>query len=69
MLPVWHNDMLGDVLTLFKKQKGHLAIVRDVDSSGPGDPTYIMTGIITLEDIIEEILGVYTVHVLNESLL
>ena len=35
-----------------------MAIVRSVNSIGLGDPYYETVGIITLEDIIEEILGV-----------
>ena len=35
-----------------------MAIVRSVNSIGLGDPFYETVGIITLEDIIEEILGV-----------
>ena len=34
-----------------------MAIVRIVNNSGFGDPFYEIVGIITLEDIIEEILG------------
>ena len=42
---------------MFKQGHGHMAIVRAVDADGPGDPRYVMKGIITLEDIVEEILG------------
>ena len=34
-----------------------MAIVRTVNNKGWGDPFYEVAGIITLEDIIEEILG------------
>jgi metal transporter CNNM len=53
---LWPDDKLGDVLRLFKTGKSHMAIVRDVNNTGPGDPFYEMLGIVTLEDIIEEIL-------------
>eukprot|EP01038_Epipyxis_sp_PR26KG_P009855 gene9855-13257_t len=54
---VWHDQRLGETLTLFKKERGHMAIVRDIEENGPGDSIYKVVGIITLEDIIEEILG------------
>eukprot|EP00605_Chrysophyceae_sp_TOSAG23-4_P001079 GSChrysophyteH1.ASY1.ANO1.1184.1 assembled CDS len=53
---LWPDDKLGDVLRMFKTGKSHMAIVRDVNNSGEGDPFYEMKGIVTLEDIIEEIL-------------
>ena len=54
---VWADDKLGDVLKLLKRG-GHLALVRDVNSGdGKEDPYYEINGIITLEDIIEIILG------------
>jgi metal transporter CNNM len=54
---VWADDKLGDVLKLLKRG-GHLALVRDVNSGdGKEDPYYEIKGIITLEDIIEIILG------------
>ncbi len=31
---VWHDDKLGATLTLFKQERAHMAIVRDVDNSG-----------------------------------
>ena len=53
---IWPDDKLGDVLKVFKKGKSHIAIVRDVNNEGEGDPWYEMKGIVTLEDILEEIL-------------
>ena len=55
--PVWEDQKLDEVLREFKKGAGHMAVVKDVDASGPGDPVYVMKGIITLEDIVEEIVG------------
>eukprot|EP00903_Cladosiphon_okamuranus_P010078 g9546.t1 len=54
---VWPDYTLGDVLNVFKQGKSHLGLVRDVNNSGEGDPFYEVVGIITLEDIIEDILG------------
>ncbi|CAB1429193.1 unnamed protein product [Pleuronectes platessa] len=36
--------------------KSHLAVVQRVNSEGEGDPFYEMIGIVTLEDVIEEII-------------
>ncbi len=41
-----------------RRSRQHLAIVHDVNGSGPGDPFYEVKGIVTLEDIIETILQV-----------
>lgn len=46
------------ILTEFKKGQSHLAVARDVVNDGIHDPYYRHVGIITLEDIIEEILQV-----------
>mmetsp|Transcript_22161 Transcript_22161/g.33501 ORF Transcript_22161/g.33501 Transcript_22161/m.33501 type:complete len:661 (-) Transcript_22161:44-2026(-) len=55
---VWPDDNLGDVLRELKKGKSHMALVRDVNGEAESqDPFYEIKGIITLEDIIEEILG------------
>ena len=57
---VWPDQSLGDCLRTFKQGRGHMALVRDVsydDEHPERDPTYVVKGIITLEDIIEEILG------------
>lgn len=54
---VWHDQLLGETLTNFRQERAHLAMVRDVFAEGDRDPVYVVTGIITLEDIIEEILG------------
>lgn len=35
--------------------KSHLAIVQRVNNEGEGDPFYEVLGIVTLEDVIEEI--------------
>jgi metal transporter CNNM len=55
---VWPDDSLGDVLRHLKKGSSHMALVRDVCNDDPAlDPVYVLKGIITLEDIIEVILG------------
>lgn len=36
--------------------KSHLAIVQRVNNKGEGDPFYEVMGIVTLEDVIEEII-------------
>ncbi|OQS05475.1 hypothetical protein THRCLA_02395 [Thraustotheca clavata] len=53
---VWPDSTLGDVMQAFKAGRTHLAIVHDVNNQGPGDPFYETKGIVTLEDIVEEIL-------------
>lgn len=55
---VWADDKLGDVLKLLKGGRSHMAVVRDVNNQDSDvDPYYEVKGIITLEDILELILG------------
>lgn len=55
---VWPDDKLGDILRELKTGRSHMALVRDVNNEDENqDPFYEIKGIITLEDIIEEILG------------
>ena len=54
---VWPDDSLGDVLRDLKSGKSHMALVRDVTNKDDLDPFYEVKGIITLEDVIEEIIG------------
>lgn len=56
-LEVWSDDTLGDTLKLFQERRSHLAIVKRVNDEGEGDPFYENVGILTMEDILEEILG------------
>eukprot|EP00944_MAST-04C_sp_MAST-4C-sp1_P012266 g12266.t1 len=57
LLRVYEDDTLGKVLGLFKTSQSHLALVLSAQHPEDGkDSYYITTGIITLEDIIEEIL-------------
>ena len=56
-LPRLHGDTsLAEVLAEFKRGQSHIAVVRRVNNEGHGDPTYENIGIVTLEDVIEEIL-------------
>lgn len=54
---VWSDHKLGEMLNLFRQGSGHIALVRDVNNSGSSDPYYECKGIVTLEDIVEEIIG------------
>jgi metal transporter CNNM len=53
---IFPDMKLPDVLQEFKSGRGHLAVVMDVNNEGDGDPVYEVIGLVTLEDIIEEIL-------------
>ena len=56
---VWPDDKLGDVLRHLKSGHSHMALVRGIqnDEDEKMDPYYALEGIVTLEDIIEIILG------------
>ncbi|XP_041117230.1 metal transporter CNNM2-like isoform X3 [Polyodon spathula] len=53
---VFNDTKLDTMLEEFKKGKSHLAIVQRVNNEGEGDPFYEVLGIVTLEDVIEEII-------------
>lgn len=55
---VFDDVLLGEMLKEFKAGRSHMAVVRRVmNEEGPGDPYYANVGIITLEDVIEEIIN------------
>lgn len=41
---------------IFSGHKGHMAFVQRVNNEGEGDPFYEVIGLITLEDVIEELI-------------
>jgi len=51
-------DRIVNLFYLFKQTgiKGHMAFVHRVNNEGEGDPFYETVGIITLEDVIEELI-------------
>lgn len=53
---VFHDVHLDAMLEEFKKGHSHLAVVQRVNSEGDLDPFYEAIGIVTLEDILEEII-------------
>ena len=54
---VWSDVILTDMFDEFKSgEKGHMAVVQEPVNEGPGDPYYETVGLITLEDIVEEII-------------
>ena len=59
---VYGSTTLPELLKHFKSGKGHLAVVVQANNSGPGDPFYETVGIVTLEDVIEELLQVEQAH-------
>ncbi|AWP06145.1 putative metal transporter CNNM2 [Scophthalmus maximus] len=56
LLPVGLRQGQRSGLVLCQKGKSHLAIVQRVNNEGEGDPFYEVLGIVTLEDVIEEII-------------
>ncbi|KFZ63864.1 Metal transporter CNNM1, partial [Antrostomus carolinensis] len=53
---VFNDTRLDTLLEDEAKGKSHLAIVQRVNNEGEGDPFYEVMGIVTLEDVIEEII-------------
>ncbi|XP_070540255.1 unextended protein-like isoform X2 [Ptychodera flava] len=53
---VFEDTTLDVMLEEFKKGQCHMAFVNRVNSEGDGDPFYEVLGIVTLEDVIEEII-------------
>lgn len=50
------NTRLTASFFSFLPGKSHLAIVQKVNNEGEGDPFYEVLGLVTLEDVIEEII-------------
>ena len=44
------------MLCLKSVGKSHMAVVQTINDKGPGDPFYDTVGLVTLEDVIEEII-------------
>ncbi|XP_022240761.1 metal transporter CNNM4-like [Limulus polyphemus] len=53
---VYEDETLDVLLEEFKKGRSHMAFVRYVNNEGEGDPFYVILGVVTLEDVIEEII-------------
>ncbi|KAG8200082.1 hypothetical protein JTE90_001938 [Oedothorax gibbosus] len=53
---VFEDTTLDVMLNEFKKGRSHMAFVRRVNNEEDGDPYYQLIGIVTLEDVIEEII-------------
>ncbi|KAH3717017.1 hypothetical protein DPMN_059756 [Dreissena polymorpha] len=56
LLFVFDDHKLDQMLQDFRQGHSHMAIVRCVITTGPGDPYYETLGVVTLEDVIEEII-------------
>lgn len=54
---VFEDVTLDVMFKIFKEgNKGHMAFVHRVNNEGEGDPFYETVGLITLEDVIEELI-------------
>merc|ERR1719192_382073 len=54
---VYSDTVLTDMFDEFKSgDKGHMAVVQEVNNEGEVDPYLVAVGLITLEDIVEEII-------------
>lgn len=52
---VFEDTKLNVMLEEFKKGQSHMAFIQHVNSEGTGDPFYETLGMVTLEDVIEDI--------------
>ena len=56
LISVFEDVTLQYMLAEFKKGKSHMALCRRVVDNGINDPTYELLGVVTLEDVIEELI-------------
>ncbi|CAC5420325.1 CNNM [Mytilus coruscus] len=56
LIYVFDDLKLDAMLYEFRQGHSHLAVIRRVNSEGEGDPYYENLGVLTLEDVIEEII-------------
>ncbi|XP_028968316.1 metal transporter CNNM4 [Galendromus occidentalis] len=54
----FEDQCLDELLDEFKKGKSHMSIVQSIRTADDADPIYTVVGIVTLEDVIEEILKI-----------
>ncbi|XP_022709103.1 metal transporter CNNM4-like isoform X1 [Varroa jacobsoni] len=54
----FEDQCLDELLDEFKKGKSHMSIVQSIRMGEGADPVYSVVGIVTLEDVIEEILKI-----------
>lgn len=54
---VFHDTNLAELLGVMKSGKTHMAIVHEINQEGAGDPFRENLGIVTLEDVLESIIG------------
>ncbi|KAL8220653.1 UNVERIFIED_CONTAM: hypothetical protein K2H54_051576 [Gekko kuhli] len=74
---VLHDTKLDAVLEEFKTGKSHLAVVRKMSTESGHDPVSEVVGVVTLEDVIEEIIkseildesDIYTVFQFSPSII
>eukprot|EP00048_Salpingoeca_helianthica_P021056 m.10106 g.10106 ORF g.10106 m.10106 type:complete len:777 (+) comp5541_c0_seq1:181-2511(+) len=53
---VYDDTKLDELLDFFRQGRTHMCLVLHIDSSGYGDPRRLVVGVVTLEDVIEEII-------------
>lgn len=53
---VFEDVTLDVMLNEFKQGKSHMAFVRRIQDTGETDPVYQLIGVVTLEDVIEEVI-------------
>ena len=51
---VWHDSKLGETLNMFRKEKSHMAIVRDVDAEGTVSLLVLLLVLWLLVDIVAD---------------
>mmetsp|Transcript_34380 Transcript_34380/g.72913 ORF Transcript_34380/g.72913 Transcript_34380/m.72913 type:complete len:736 (+) Transcript_34380:56-2263(+) len=51
------DQTVGEAFQAFKRARAHIAVVRSVCTPDDADPYFVVEGVVTLEDVIEQIIG------------